>query len=441
MRLTIFAVVLAVLVGLAALSGLAGTCAAYTLSGTVFFDYNGNGLRDVGEPGIEGARVSVGTLSSATDANGSYSLSGVSSGEIQVYVQSSTDDPATGFRYVSVFNGWVDIDAYEMNGVQVPAQYLADTDVQAIEEPVNLTISGNQELDVALMQGFLTLPYREEEADQYELTNYFDCDVARYVVRIYSGYITYSYEADQHVGVDFEGPQGKFVVSPAPGSVYSALVAWNGAKEVNAIHVDNLMTSVGHLNQLVVEEGSVLRGQIVGTNGDTGSCSGCYHIHQSLYDSGTRDENNWPANLDPFMDLITSDFHYETMDWSPWGYNYTISIGSPGYWTKCNDPQTFNGSPSFALPTLLSPSGSTTETTPTFSWNPVPGATWYEFSVDGAFGQVIGQWYEASEITTDSLCSITPSTALALGGYSWLVQAGNDNGSGPWSERMAFGVE
>lgn len=42
----------------------------YALSGTVFFDYNGNGLRDEGEPPIEGAPIRVAGLSTTSGPDG-----------------------------------------------------------------------------------------------------------------------------------------------------------------------------------------------------------------------------------------------------------------------------------------------------------------------------------------------------------------------------------
>jgi len=46
----------------------------FALSGVVFFDYNGNGIRDEGEPPISGAKVQVGSLTAATGPDGSYTI-------------------------------------------------------------------------------------------------------------------------------------------------------------------------------------------------------------------------------------------------------------------------------------------------------------------------------------------------------------------------------
>jgi hypothetical protein len=62
----------------------------------VFFDYNGNGIRDEREPPIPGAKVQVGSLIAITGPDGSYTLKGVPRGRQQVRLS------APGFRYISL---------------------------------------------------------------------------------------------------------------------------------------------------------------------------------------------------------------------------------------------------------------------------------------------------------------------------------------------------
>ena len=73
----------------------------YTVSGTVFFDYNGDGLRDEGEPPIEGVPIRVAGLSTTSGPDGRYSLAGVPAGRQRVQVESPTQETATAFRYMS----------------------------------------------------------------------------------------------------------------------------------------------------------------------------------------------------------------------------------------------------------------------------------------------------------------------------------------------------
>jgi hypothetical protein len=48
-----------------------------------------------------------------------------------------------------------------------------------------------------------------------------------------------------------------------------------------------------------------------------------------------------------------------------------------------------------AAATLIAPAGVITDTTPTYTWEAVPLATWYKLWVDGPLGTVIQQWYRS----------------------------------------------
>lgn len=96
-------------------------------------------------------------------------------------------------------------------------------------------------------------------------------------------------------------------------------------------------------------------------------------------------------------------------------------------------------------PTLISPSGSITIATPTYTWYAVAGAKSYLLWVnDSAQVGKIQAWYTADQagcgLGTGS-CSVTPSTPLANGEAQWRIQALNDNGNGPWSEPLNISVE
>jgi hypothetical protein len=87
----------------------------------------------------------------------------------------------------------------------------------------------------------------------------------------------------------------------------------------------------------------------------------------------------------------------------------------------------------------MSPSGTITDTTPTYTWNAVSEATWYRLYVrKGTSGNVHDQWYEASSITSGAICSVTPGTMLGSGDHTWWVQTWNQYGYGPWSSGMNF---
>ena len=91
--------------------------------------------------------------------------------------------------------------------------------------------------------------------------------------------------------------------------------------------------------------------------------------------------------------------------------------------------------------TLISPTGTITDSTPTYTWNAVAGSTWYYLWVDDSTGNKIKHWYTASAVGCSSgtgTCSVTPSTVLSPGSGTWWIKTWNSAGSGPWSAGMAF---
>lgn len=95
-----------------------------------------------------------------------------------------------------------------------------------------------------------------------------------------------------------------------------------------------------------------------------------------------------------------------------------------------------------AAATLISPSGSISDTTPTYEWNAVSNATWYRLWVDDSTGHKIGTWHAAASVGCGSgtgTCSITPATTLAYGAGKWWIQTYNTSGS-TWSSSLSFTV-
>jgi fimbrial isopeptide formation D2 family protein/uncharacterized repeat protein (TIGR01451 family) len=87
-------------------------------------------------------------------------------------------------------------------------------------------------------------------------------------------------------------------------------------------------------------------------------------------------------------------------------------------------------------PTLLTPGASTSDTTPTFTWNAIQGAANYQIWVDriGGPAAIINQ----SGVVGTSFTSATP---LAPGGYRvWLRAVGTDGTIGNWSSAVDFSV-
>jgi YD repeat-containing protein len=92
--------------------------------------------------------------------------------------------------------------------------------------------------------------------------------------------------------------------------------------------------------------------------------------------------------------------------------------------------------------TQVSPTGAITDTTPTYTWNAVSGASWYCLYVNDSTGNKINQWYtrgEAGCASGTGTCSVTPTTEVR-GSSQWWVRTYNPAGFGPWSTPMAFTV-
>jgi bacillopeptidase F len=93
--------------------------------------------------------------------------------------------------------------------------------------------------------------------------------------------------------------------------------------------------------------------------------------------------------------------------------------------------------------TLVSPTGTIGDTTPTYTWNAVPNATWYHLWVNDATGNKINQWYPAADAGCPDgtgTCSVTPAKVLATGAASWWIRTYNAAGYGPWSSALPFTV-
>jgi hypothetical protein len=92
-------------------------------------------------------------------------------------------------------------------------------------------------------------------------------------------------------------------------------------------------------------------------------------------------------------------------------------------------------------PILISPTGAVTTSTPTFTWNVVPEATWYYLQVEGIEQTLLGQWYSALDVCPGEICSLTVTRPIANGTYAWSMQARNSVADGPFSADQRFTVE
>jgi hypothetical protein len=115
---------------------------------------------------------------------------------------------------------------------------------------------------------------------------------------------------------------------------------------------------------------------------------------------------------------------WNSAGYGPWSSGLNFTVSPP---------------PKPGATTLIAPNSSTTDTTPTYSWNAVSGADWYFLWVNNPSGTtVIKQWFQASTACSGGTCSATPATGLGLGTHRWWVQTYNTAGYGPWSSGLNF---
>lgn len=282
----------------------------YTLSGIIFFDYNGNGIQDQGEPPIKGVPITVGSLGTTSGADGSYSLEGVPAGSQAVYVKSPTQETATAFRYISL-----SLEAF-----------------QPIEEPIRVTVKGDATLAIALMQGYLTLPFTSDTL--ITVISYTDLEGTDYdgVVRDWQGNTAMrlvhdgreGLVYDYHCGIDYGyGENAELCVmkvfAAAPGKVINlGPVEERAGGSVRLLHADGRMTDYAHLGEIFIEIGQAIpRGALLGTT----YCGWNEpHLHFELMGKEGEGRLQWGFSRLPI-------------------YRDPLNPSSFSYWTKDNDPQ------------------------------------------------------------------------------------------------------
>jgi hypothetical protein len=161
-------------------------------------------------------------------------------------------------------------------------------------------------------------------------------------------------------------------------------------------------------------------------------------VHNKWYDSASVCSASTCSVAPVGLTLAGGPYKWWVQTWNDGGYGpwsaempFSLPIPWPGQ------------------PALISPSGSITNRTPTYSWNAVSSetgvpASWYLLSANGPSGSVISQWYTAANAGCSSgtgTCSVAPSILLNPGNtYAWQVRGYNAAGNGPWSNLLSFTV-
>jgi murein DD-endopeptidase MepM/ murein hydrolase activator NlpD len=205
---------------------------------------------------------------------------------------------------------------------------------------------GLTQLNVGLMEGFLTLPFQRNE---FRMKSYVDLDPALGVRDWRGGRDTY----DGHPGTDFLANEAIDILATAPGTIFAAASGWpdnqnwtsidyyrNNGNFVIVDHGNGLYIAYHHLKSIAVNETlwssagpSISRGQVIGQVGATGVTAAggterisVPHLHLQVW-NGSGFMHGRVDALDPYRDL-----HYDKHGPSPWANNASL-------WSKDNDPQ------------------------------------------------------------------------------------------------------
>jgi hypothetical protein len=368
---------------------------SYTLSGRVFFDYNGSGLQEEGEPGIPNVPIqlqladAIGVpVITTSSPDGSYSFGNLEPGvRYNIVVTSPFKEPATAFRYINISKEPVTVPAYtkdidtatmatlttisacndpanphalvckqDADTLLVREQNLTDTQVQPIDQPLFFTISRNRVYNIALMQGFLTLPFVKEQYPDPFVWNYFDIVGYRVfnsqhnlentkdgIMLTYDGRYNTALTlddlwrlvqgekiagvSDSHTGLDFLSTVGNYVVSGAPTSrLYymrddevqvNQLFYERGSDIPYEIDSAELHVCLVRLDQ------TIYRGQVLGLSGNPGEPP----VPQTHFGFAKGLSEGWwyidPNRCTVVLDPLPGNF---------WG-------SEASWWTKDNDPQ------------------------------------------------------------------------------------------------------
>jgi hypothetical protein len=186
---------------------------------------------------------------------------------------------------------------------------------------------------------------------------------------------------------------------------------------------------------LVTANSARLNGEIANTGGENPTVHICWGTT-----NGATTQTNWQNDVS-LGALGTGAFYKDISGLNPGTQYYYRCYATNSAGTSWSGQtvtfSTLNGGQA----TLISPTGTITSTQPTYKWNPVSGSTWYYLWIDGPSGKIFDKWYTSSEVTSGSVCQITPAVTLTSGSsYKWWIQTWNNAGYGPWSDELQFTI-
>ena len=287
--------------------------ATFMLYGKLFFDYNGNGNQDRGEPGVPDAVIALdGKNATSTSSAGWYMVADLTRGNHTI-----RSFPPRNFRYV--------------------CESVAEH--RPVEEPHEISVIDDTRKDIGLMEGFLTLPF--SSSTPVEIADHFDHDPGLdrmwWNGRTLTGSGGHS-PPHTHPGIDLVMPIGTVLVAAVsgrvaginttPGSVYWIAVSIRDGYGMTYLHIDKPLVSTGT---------TVKRGEPIALSGDTGS-PGSPHLEFQLWRLMPDSKHYCIDPYSPVAGVPKGAWIAGAWEWFPSDETWV----SQGYWTRGNDPQYFD---------------------------------------------------------------------------------------------------
>ena len=300
------------LIALPIIIGLLASCAGGYLktpevkvlppvSGSLFFDVNGSGLKEKDESPLSNIEVCLKDRCVSTDANGNFSFPNPGLKEddsLNIKIRDNNQDPKQAMRYINLGGDQVKIDSQEifipsvMGLAALPAQYLNHNQIISINEEVPIKVGRSNEL--GLMKGFLTMHLNENSRKEIFMMTYADLDPEKGAVRDWKGnknkidLTDFTLDGiytklpdgviDEHVGTDWFTPSGTPIVAMADGYILGKkpdrpyavhqVVDIKGEPYVYVISYENTAAKLVNPGERV-ERGQILA--ISGMGGELGS--------------------------------------------------------------------------------------------------------------------------------------------------------------------------
>ena len=123
---------------------------------------------------------------------------------------------------------------------------------------------------------------------------------------------------------------------------------------------------------------------------------------------------------------------------------YAMNSNDVAYGDQVSFTTTSQCKPDYSL---YAPEGNDISHQPTFSWQKIDGVTWYNVSVysETANCSVANQWFDATVICTDTICSTQLNAAMVPGQYWWWITTWSEGTCGfqiqPSGQYKGFTVE